>query len=30
MVYASVAFGIFVSLMVFGLSKLAIALTGRH
>jgi hypothetical protein len=30
MVYASCAFGFFVPLMVFGLSKVAIALTSRH
>jgi hypothetical protein len=30
MTYASCAFGFFVPLMVFGLSKLAIALTSRH
>jgi hypothetical protein len=30
MVYASCAFGFFVPLMVFGLSKVAIALTLRH
>jgi hypothetical protein len=30
MMYASCAFGFFVPLMVFGLSKLAIALTSRH
>jgi hypothetical protein len=30
MTYASCAFGFFVPLMVFGLSKVAIALTGRH
>ena len=30
MVYASYAFGFFVPLMVFGLSKVAIALTSRH
>lgn len=30
MVYASCAFGFFVPLMVFGLSKVAIAITSRH
>jgi hypothetical protein len=30
MVYASCAFGFFIPLMVFGFSKVAIALTGRH
>jgi hypothetical protein len=30
MTYASCAFGFFVPLMVFGLSKVAIALTSRH
>jgi hypothetical protein len=30
MAYASCAFGFFIPLMVFGLSKVAIALTGRH
>jgi hypothetical protein len=30
LMYASCAFGFFVPLMVFGLSKLAIALTSRH
>jgi hypothetical protein len=30
MAYASCAFGFFIPLMVFGLSKVAIALTSRH
>jgi hypothetical protein len=30
MAYASCAFGVFIPLMVFGLSKVAIALTSRH